>query len=269
MADEKHLYRVAPRAQIRLADEPTDARGSFKDKAEGRRELEKLQLRLEALQNRLWAESRQALLVVVQAIDTGGKDGLVRKVLSGINPAGCSVVAFKVPSDEERAHDYLWRIHAKVPRFGTIGVFNRSHYEDVLVVRVHELVPKSVWEPRYAQIRRFEEYLGANGTTIVKLFLHISEDEQKARFQERLDDPEKRWKFSRADLGERRLWGSYETAFEEMLNRTSTKAAPWHVIPADRKWYRDVIAARILVRTLERMDPRYPEPEDLEGIVIE
>jgi PPK2 family polyphosphate:nucleotide phosphotransferase len=269
MVDQEHLYRVAPGAHVRLADEPTDDRGSFDGKAEARKELDELRERLEALQERLWAESKQALLVVIQAIDTGGKDGLIRKVFSGVNPAGCSVVSFKAPSEEERAHDYLWRIHARVPPFGRIGVFNRSHYEDVLVVRVHELVPESVWEPRYEQIRRFEEYLGANGTTIVKLFLHISEDEQKERFQARLDDPEKRWKFSTADLTERRSWDAYETAFEDMLSRTSTKAAPWHVIPADRKWYRDVIAARIIVEALERMDPRFPEPEDLAGVVVE
>ena len=269
MPDEKHLYRVLTDKRVSLADEPTDARGSFADEAEARKELDELRTRLEELQARLWAESRQALLVVLQAIDTGGKDGLIRKVLSGVNPTGCTVVSFKVPSEEERSHDYLWRIHARVPAFGEIGVFNRSHYEDVLVVRVHELVPRDVWEPRYEQIRRFEEHLVANGTTIVKLFLHISEDEQKSRFQERLDDPSKRWKFSKADLEERRSWDEYEAAFQDMVNRTSTEDAPWHVIPADRKWYRDVIAARILVETLERMDPRYPEPEDLEGVVVD
>jgi PPK2 family polyphosphate:nucleotide phosphotransferase len=268
MPDEKDLYRVAPGHPVRLADEPTDTKGAVDGKAEARRELEELRARLEALQERLWAESRQALLVVLQAIDTGGKDGLIRKVFSGVNPAGCRIVSFKVPSDEERSHDFLWRVHARVPAFGEIGVFNRSHYEDVLVVRVHELVPREVWEPRYEQIRRFEEHLAANGTTVVKLFLHISEDEQKARFRKRLENPDKRWKFSKADLAERRSWDEYQAAFEDMVNRTSTRDAPWHVIPADHKWYRDVIAARILVRALERMNPRFPEPEDLADVVV-
>jgi PPK2 family polyphosphate:nucleotide phosphotransferase len=220
------------------------------------------------LQERLYAEGRRSLLVVLQAIDAGGKDGTITHVFGGLNPAGCRVVSFKVPSEEERSHDFLWRVHAKTPAKGEVVVFNRSHYEDVLVVRVHGLVPEAVWRPRYDTINAFEENLAASGTRIVKLFLHISKEEQAERFQARLDDPSKRWKFRSGDLEERARWDDYNAAFEEALTRTSTLHAPWFVIPADHKWYRNWAVSRILIETLADMDPQYPPAEDLAGVKI-
>ena len=223
---------------------------------------------LARLQERLYAEGERSLLVVLQALDAGGKDGTIKHVFRGLNPAGSKVVSFKVPSAEERSHDFLWRVHAKAPAKGEIVVFNRSHYEDVLIVRVHGLVPEEVWRPRYDLITDFEANLAAAGTRIVKLFLHISKDEQAARFQARLDDPDKQWKFRTGDLAERARWDDYTAAFEEALSRTSTRHAPWYVIPADRKWYRNWAVSRILVETLEDMDPQYPPGEDLTGVVV-
>jgi PPK2 family polyphosphate:nucleotide phosphotransferase len=222
------------------------------------------------LQERLWAEDRRSLLVVFQAMDAGGKDGVIRKVFTGINPQGCRVTSFKAPSDLELSHDFLWRVHQAVPRKGEIAIFNRSHYEDVLIVRVHDLVPKAVWSKRYDAIKAFETGLVEAGTTIVKCYLHISKDEQADRFRKRLEKPQKHWKFRTADLEERKHWDLYQEAFEDALTKTSTDDAPWYVIPADHKWYRDWAVLQILVATLRTMDPQYPAPaEDLSGIVIE
>ena len=223
---------------------------------------------LAGLQERLYAEGERSLLVVLQALDAGGKDGTIKHVFRGLNPAGCRVVSFKVPSEEERSHDFLWRVHAKTPSKGEVVVFNRSHYEDVLVVRVKGLVPEDVWRPRFDAINDFEANLAAAGTRIVKLYLHISKEEQAKRFQSRLDDPSKRWKFRTGDLEERARFGDYVTAFEEAISHTSTACAPWYVVPADRKWYRTWAVSRILVETLEEMDPRYPPAEDLTGVVV-
>jgi PPK2 family polyphosphate:nucleotide phosphotransferase len=226
--------------------------------------------RLTDLQDRIWAEGRHKVLVVLQGIDAAGKDGTVRHVMSAFNPQGCSVTPFKAPSADELAHDYLWRIHRRVPGKGEIVVFNRSHYEDVLVVRVHDLVPKEVWSRRYDEINAFEKLLADEGTTIVKFFLLIDRDEQRARFQARLDDPTKRWKFRTGDLEERKRWDDYVAAFEDMLERCSTDVAPWYVIPANRKWFRNLAVAEILADTLDELKPRYPEPEeDLTGVVVE
>ena len=223
---------------------------------------------LSLLQERLYAEDERSLLIVLQALDAGGKDGTIKNVFRGLNPAGCKVVSFKVPSAEERSHDFLWRVHTKAPARGEVVVFNRSHYEDVLVVRVHDLVPESVWRPRFDLINAFEANLAAAGTRIVKLFLHISKEEQAERFQARLDDPSKRWKFRAGDLDERARWDDYIAAFEEAISRTSSEAAPWYVVPADRKWYRNWAVNRILVETLADMDPQYPPAEDLTGVEI-
>ncbi|MFI5254989.1 MAG: polyphosphate kinase 2 family protein [Candidatus Limnocylindrales bacterium] len=226
--------------------------------------------RLSALQDRFWAEASRAVLVVVQGIDAAGKDGTIKHVMGAFNPQGCPVTSFKVPSAEESAHDFLWRIHERMPAKGEIGIFNRSHYEEVLIVRVHELVPKAVWSKRYAQINAFEAELAASGTTIVKFFLHISKDEQRRRFQARYDDPTKRWKFKVGDLEERKRWDDYMAAYEDLLDKTSTAAAPWYVIPGERNWFRNLAVADILGDVLDGLDPRYPEPADLPAnLVIE
>jgi PPK2 family polyphosphate:nucleotide phosphotransferase len=219
--------------------------------------------RLGDLQERLWAEGRRAVLIVLQGIDASGKDGTIRRVMSAFNPQGCTVSSFKVPTPEELAHDFLWRIHRRVPGKGEIGIFNRSHYEDVLVVRVKGLVPAPVWRARYRQIRDFEQLLSETGTTILKFFLHLSPDEQRERFQERYDNPRKRWKFSLGDLEERARWDEYMRAFEDALAKTSTDSAPWYVIPADRNWFRDLAVSTILAETLTEIDPQFPEPADL------
>ena len=254
--------RVRPGTSARLAGRDPAATYGF-DKASAIRSINKQLDRLGALQDRLWAQAERAVLVVLQGIDSAGKDGLIKKVMTAFNPQGCPVTAFKAPSTEELVHDYLWRVHRRVPRKGEVGIFNRSHYEDVLVVRVHGLVPKRVWSKRYDQINEFERMLTENGTTIVKFFLAIDRDEQRARFQARYDDPAKRWKFSMADLEERKLWDDYQAAFEDALSRTSTSWAPWYVIPANRKWFRDLAVATILADTIAGLGPAYPEPEDL------
>jgi PPK2 family polyphosphate:nucleotide phosphotransferase len=221
-------------------------------------------------QNRLWAEGHRSLLVVLQAMDAGGKDGTIRKVFTGINPQGVRVWSFKAPSAEELDHDFLWRIHRRTPAAGEIALFNRSHYEDVLVVRVAGLVPESVWRPRYEQIRAFESLLSAAGTTLVKVFLHISKAEQAERFRARLDDPAKRWKFAAGDLEVRRHWDDYQAAYQEAIAETSTEAAPWYVVPADRKWYRNWAVLQILLATMAQLDPQFPPDEPgLDGIVVE
>ncbi|MEM7115656.1 MAG: polyphosphate kinase 2 family protein [Chloroflexota bacterium] len=240
------------------------------DRAAAEAEFKQLRRELRDWQARLYAEGKQKLLIVFQAMDAGGKDGTIRRVFQGVNPQGVRVHSFKVPSKKELAHDFLWRIHKVVPGKGMIGIFNRSHYEDVLVVRVHDIVPESIWRPRYEQINQFEKLLHDTGTRILKFYLHISPEEQKERFQDRVDEPSKNWKFSFDDLKKRTFWGDYMEAYEEMLQRTTTTYAPWHVIPADQKWYRNLAISRVLLNTLKEMNPQYPPPEgDLSNVVIE
>jgi PPK2 family polyphosphate:nucleotide phosphotransferase len=243
--------------------DPASTAGAPSDKTAAEALLAKMSDELFALQGRLWAENKQSLLVVLQAMDTGGKDGTIRHVFRGVNPQGVRVTPFKAPSEEERRHDFLWRAHRATPAAGEIGIFNRSHYEDVLVVRVHSLVPEEVWRPRYKAINDFERHLSRERTTMVKFWLHISPEEQKRRLQARLDDPTKRWKFDPLDLEERKLWRDYQAAAEEMLWRTSKSRAPWYVIPADHKWYRNWVVSTILIDTVKVMDPQYPAPTDL------
>jgi PPK2 family polyphosphate:nucleotide phosphotransferase len=228
------------------------------DRASAELATERHLVRLRSLQDRLWAEADRAVLVVLQGIDTAGKDGTIHKVMEAFNPQGCPVTSFKVPSTEELAHDFLWRVHQHVPRKGEIGIFNRSHYEAVLVERVHAIVPKRVWSKRYDQINQFERLLTENGTTVVKFFLQIDQDEQRSRLQARLDDPTKRWKFSMGDLDDRRLWVDFQRAFDEALTRTSTSWAPWYVIPSNHKWFRDLAVSSILMDVLAGLKPIYP-----------
>lgn len=266
---QHHL--VQPGKKIKLAERDPQDTGDFKGgKEEGLKTIAKLNEKLQELQELLYAEGKHKVLVVLQAMDTGGKDGAIRRVFDGVNPQGVKVASFKVPTPEELAHDYLWRVHKVVPANGEMVVFNRSHYEDVLVVRVRDFVPKEIWSKRYEQINAFEKHLAENGTTILKFFLHISRDEQKERLQARLDDPTKHWKFSLGDLEERKLWGKYQAAYEDALNKTSTEYAPWYVVPADRKWYRDLVISTVLVETLEGLKMEYPTPkDDLSGVVVE
>jgi PPK2 family polyphosphate:nucleotide phosphotransferase len=268
-ADLRTALRVRPGRRLDLAKlDPAATHGWTKEAAAA--ELATGLERLTDLQDRLWAEGKHKVLVVLQGIDAAGKDGTLRHVMGAFNPQGCPVSAFKVPSAEELAHDYLWRVHRRAPGQGEIGVFNRSHYEDVLVVRVHEIVPQAAWSRRYDQINAFEKLLADEGTTIVKFFLYIDRDEQRERFQARLDDPTKRWKFRLGDLEERRLWDDYIAAYEDALSRCSTDQAPWYVIPSNKKWFRNLAVSDILADTLDDLDPRYPEPtEDLTGVVID
>jgi len=260
---------VKPGSKVDLAAIDASAtHGHLKEAAEV--ELAAGHARLSDLQDRLWAEGRHAVLVVLQAMDGGGKDGTIRNVMGAFNPQGCSVAAFKVPTPIELAHDFLWRIHQRVPGRGEIGIFNRSHYEDVLIVRVNSLVPKAVWSRRYAEINAFEGTLAAAGTTILKFFLHIDREEQRERFAARLADPTKTWKFRLGDLEVRKRWDDYMAAYDEALSRCSTDVAPWYVIPANKKWFRNLAVAEILADTIAALDPRYPDPEPLPpGLVID
>jgi PPK2 family polyphosphate:nucleotide phosphotransferase len=262
--------RVAPGSRPDLAAiDPRSTPGFEGDKAAAEARVRELRDELSAFQERLWAEGKQSLLIVLQALDAGGKDGLIRKVITAFNPQGTRVTGFVVPTEDELRHDFLWRVHAAAPGKGRIGVFNRSHYEDVLVVRVKELVPPSVWQDRYERINDFEALLAANATRIVKVFLHISREEQRERFQKRLDNPEKHWKWSSGDLETREKWSAYQEAYTDALARCSTEVAPWFVVPADRKWYRDLAVAEILAEAARAMDPQWPEPEeDVSGVVI-
>lgn len=232
------------------------------DKAAAEDELRAGLERLTGLQDRLWAEQKHPVLVVLQGIDAAGKDGTIRHVMSAFNPQGCPVTSFKVPTPAELAHDFLWRVHQRTPGRGEIGIFNRSHYEDVLVVRVHGLAPKQVWSRRYGQINDWERMLVEEGTTVVKFFLNISAEEQRQRFQDRVDDPSKRWKFRMGDLQERALWDDYRRAFEDVLERCSTEHAPWYVIPANRNWFRNLAVAEILGDVLDELKPAYPDSPD-------
>ena len=267
--DLRDALIVKPGTRVRLSKADPAATYGF-DKESAGPQLERQLARLTDLQDRIWAESKRSILVVLQGIDAAGKDGTIQKVMEAFNPQGCTVSAFKVPSAEELAHDFLWRIHKRVPGKGEIGIFNRSHYEDVLVVRVHDLVPAKTWKARYDQINAFERHLTDNGTTIVKFFLSIDKDEQRARFQARYDDPAKRWKFSIGDLAERERWDDYQAAFDEALSKTSTEVAPWYVIPANRKWFRDLAVSSILADRIAALKPTYPPVDDdvPQGLVI-
>jgi PPK2 family polyphosphate:nucleotide phosphotransferase len=267
---DRERFVVAPGAPFSLDDrDPGKTAGAPGDKKATRKATAGLVETLMGLQERLYAESRQALLVVLQAMDAGGKDGTVKHVFSGVNPQGVRVTSFKQPTELELAHDFLWRIHAAVPPHGYIGIFNRSHYEDVLVARVHALVEEAVWRRRYRHINHFEALLADADVRVIKLFLHISREEQADRLRKRLEDPTKRWKFNPGDLAERERWDEYQAAYEEAIARTSTESAPWYVIPADAKWFRNWAVSRIVIETLEDMDPRFPEPaEDLDGITV-
>ena len=264
-------YRVAPGTSVDLSEWDPQATASFDgDKEAAKAEFATMVDRLAELQHLMWAENKHKLLVVIQAMDTGGKDSTIRSVFSGVNPQGVRVTNFKAPTERELEHDYLWRVHPHTPGNGEIAVFNRSHYEDVLIVRVLDLVPEERWRRRYGHIREFERLLADEGTTIVKLYLHISKEEQAERLQDRLDTPHKLWKFNKGDLKHRALWGEYMTAFEAMLEETSTEYAPWYIIPANRKWYRNYVIGSILVDTLERLNMEFPEPEEgLDEVVID
>ncbi|MCA1553134.1 MAG: polyphosphate kinase 2 family protein [Chloroflexi bacterium] len=263
-------YCIQPDTLVDLSEwDPNDRSAFDGSKDEGDERQAELRDRLDALQELLYAEHKHKILIVLQAMDTGGKDGTIRKVFEGVNPQGVRVQPFKAPTAHELDHDYLWRIHPYAPGKGEMVIFNRSHYEDVLIVRVHELVPASVWKQRYDQINNFERMLVEEGTTILKFYLHIDRDEQKQRLQARLDDPSKHWKFSTNDVQERKLWDEYMAAYQEMLGKTSTEWAPWYVVPANHKWYRNLVVASVIVDALEGLRMNYPAPQPgLDQIVI-
>ena len=262
-------HRLSPGSQVNLDVISADGKQFHSDRDSAEAEFKALRKALRDWQYRLYAEDKQKLLVVFQAMDAGGKDGTIRRVFQGVNPQGVKVTSFKAPTSEELAHDYLWRIHKEVPAKGDIRIFNRSHYEDVLVVRVDHIVPEAVWRPRYEQINQFEKILSDTGTRILKFYLHIDKEEQRERLQARLDDPSKNWKFELGDLDKRKQWEDYMDAYQEMLTRCTTDYAPWYVIPANQKWYRNLAISRVLVDTLKEMNPRYPKPKgDFSDVVI-
>jgi PPK2 family polyphosphate:nucleotide phosphotransferase len=270
MADGRDLHRVEPGNRVDLSELPTlDTSAAPGDKAVTRAALGDLKDRLADLQDVLYAERERKVLLVVQGLDTAGKGGILEHVIGAVNPIGVRITSFKAPTEEELARDYLWRVHAQVPARGELGVFDRSHYEDVLAARVEGLVPKARWERRYDHIRAFEQLLADEGTTIVKVLLHLSKAEQKRRLEARLARPHKRWKFNPEDLRTRARWDDYQAAFEDAVERTGTPWAPWYVVPADKKWYARWAVASILVATLEAMDLRWPEPGDLADVVID
>ncbi len=257
-----------PGSKVCLKDYDPDYHEDY-DKKSANKETDRLQERMQALQEMLYAQGAQALLIVLQAMDAGGKDGTIKKVFEGINPQGVRVTSFKAPTPEELAHDFLWRVHQHTPPKGFISIFNRSHYEDVLVVRVNNLVPRDVWRTRYQQINHFERLLADSGTRILKFYLHISKEEQKERLQARLNTPDKRWKFSIGDLPVRERWDDYMDAYEAALTRCNTEYAPWHIVPANYKWYRDLVVTRAIVQTMEDMKLAYPPPEEgLDAVII-
>ncbi len=267
MADQP--LTLPPGKKFRLKDFDPDFTGPFKKKGDAEKATAKNLERLHELQEMLYAQGEHALLIILQAMDAGGKDGAIEHVMGAFNPQGVQVTAFKVPTEEELAHDFLWRVHKAVPRRGMIGIFNRSHYEDVLVVRVKGLAPEEVWKQRYAHINAFERLLAASGVTIVKFYLHISKDEQAKRLRERQTTPSKQWKFAPGDLEERTRWDAYMQAFEDALTKCNTEVAPWYVIPANRKWYRDFAISQVLVETMEGLGLAYPAPvADIEQYVI-
>ena len=261
--------QIEPGTAAELDSRDPDSTLGIDDKAEGKRRRDELIEQLAELQALLWAEKSRSLLLVLQGMDGSGKDSTVRRVFSGVNPQGCRVVAFGRPHEGELAHDYLWRVHAAAPQRGEIGIFNRSHYEDIIVPRVRTRDPIAVWQPRYRHIREFERVLVDEGTTIVKVFLHISKEEQRHRLQKRVDKPDKQWKFDPGDLDDRELWDSYREAYEDALTETSTQWAPWYVVPANHKWARDVAITQLLVDTLRDLDPKAPAATaDLDGVVV-
>jgi len=264
-------YRIKPGGKVNLGKlDAGDTAAAPKGKKATEEVFTELNDRLDVLQEKLWAGHRHKVLVVLQGMDTSGKDGTISHVFEGVNPLGVRVAAFKAPSPEELDHDFLWRVHPRVPGSGEMVIFNRSHYEDVLAVRVLKLAPEEVWKARYQQINDFERLLTDSGTVILKFFLHIDRDEQKKRLQERLDDPLKRWKFRLGDLKDRALWDDYTAAYEDALEKTSTADAPWYVVPANKKWYRNLVVATVLVDALEKLDLQPPESgEDLSNVVIE
>ncbi len=272
-------YRITGGKKINLMEYPTDAGKSFDKEDVKKGSIPKNIMKMAELQERLYAENTHALLIVLQAMDAAGKDGVIRHVMTGLNPQGTQVVSFKVPSSEENDHDYLWRINKAMPRRGEIGIFNRSHYEDVLVSRVHdlvkvsqipsELVKEDIWEKRYRQIRDFERHLGENGTTVIKIFLHVSKEEQRQRLLDRINEPDKNWKFSSGDIQERKHWDKYQKAYEQMLENTATQDAPWFIVPADSKWFSRYLVSEIVLDALERIDPKIPELPGEEKAMME
>ena len=264
-------YRIPEGQKVRLSDwDPADTSGFKGKKKDGLEELSSLRETLDPLQEKLYAEHKHKVLVVLQGIDTSGKDGTIRRVFEGVNPQGVRVARFREPTPEELDHDFLWRVHKQVPGRGEIVIFNRSHYEGVLVERVHKLVSKDVWRRRYGQINDFEKLLSEDGTTILKFYLHIDKDEQKQRLQDRLDEADKHWKFNPADLKERKWWDVYMQAYQDVLSKTSTSWAPWYIVPANHKWYRNLVVANTLVETLKGLDMHYPQAvDDLDKIKIE
>ncbi len=263
-------FRVAPGSKVMLAKWDPDDTAGFADSKSVKKLLKKNLKRLSELQYLLYAESKRSVLVVLQALDAGGKDGTIRNVMGPLNPQSCKVISFKTPAAEELAHDFLWRIHRAAPRAGEIRIFNRSHYEDVLIVRVHDMVRKAVWSSHYDQINAFEKILAKNNTHILKFYLHISKNEQLERFKARLDDPTKQWKASEGDFEERKYWNAYTKAYEAALSKCSTAHAPWFIIPANKKWFRNFIVSEILVRSLSKLRMKFPKPTaDLSEIKLE
>jgi PPK2 family polyphosphate:nucleotide phosphotransferase len=253
-------FLVEPGTKVRLSEFDPSYKAKLKGDDKGKDEIEGNLKRLRKAQYLLYADARKSLLVVLQGLDAAGKDGVIRQIFAGVNPQGTSVVSFKQPSPVELAHDFLWRVHAQTPAKGEITIFNRSHYEDVLVVRVRDLVPKAVWSKRYELINGFEKSLAESGTKILKFFLHISPEEQLERFRDRLEDPTRQWKISESDYTERERWQQYMEAYEDVLSVTSTKIAPWYIIPSDRKWFRNLAISQILADTLDGMDLKIPPP---------
>lgn len=259
-----------PGQSLRLSQIDPDATGSYESREQARARLNKLHEEFAAGQEKLYAEGKHSLLIIFQAMDTGGKDGAIRNLFEGIDPSGLRITAFKAPTSEELKHDFLWRIHKATPAKGMIGVWNRSHYEDVLIVRVKSLVEKKVWEARYAQINDFEKLLADNAVTLLKFYLHISKDEQRQRLQARLDDPEKIWKFNPGDLPERERWADYQVAYQDAINRCTAEHAPWYIVPANKKWARDVCVMEAVVGALQKISPQFPKPVfDPKSIIIE
>ena len=263
----KYLVREGQKIDLDAFD-PDDTSLAPGGKAEAKAQLAAIVERLAEIQELLFAGHQRKLLIVLQGMDTSGKDGTIRHVMRGFNPQGTRVVSFRAPSEEELEHDFLWRVHAKVPAKGETVVFNRSHYEDVLIVRVHDLVPKAVWRKRYDQINAFERMLCEEGTVILKFFLHISRDEQRKRLQARVDDPKKCWKFQHSDVEERKLWKEYIRAYEDVLSKTSTECAPWYIVPANQKWYRNHLVGAVVAETLDKLRLKYPKC-DLSDVVVE
>ena len=260
MLNYSKKFRVEKGSRVKLDEIDPNYKGEHKDKDDVEGELEKHAQRLSELQYLMYAENKRSLLIILQALDAAGKDGTINHVFASMNPQGCRVYPFKTPSTEELAHDYLWRIHQATPRKGYVAIFNRSHYEDVLVVRVHDLVPKEVWSKRYDEINNFEKELVDNGTHIIKFYLHIDKEEQLSRFKQRLDDPKRHWKISESDYEEREYWNDYQKAYEEAISECSTNHAPWYIIPSNHKWFRNLAVSQILVDTLESLNMKFPSP---------